>query len=164
MLWLRSLFFAALLPGMVLGVTPVWLVSTGRVGTVELGVWRWLGVPLLAAGGALMVVCIVDFVSRGRGTLAPVDPPRKLVIAGPYRFVRNPMYVAGVGILMGQVLWWQAPGLLVYLALFWLAAHLFVTGYEEPALSARFGAEYLQYRTQVPRWIPRLPRAAAPLH
>lgn len=158
MLWLRSLFFAALLPGMVLGVTPVWLVATGRVPTVDLGVWRWLGVPPLAAGAALMILCIVDFMSRGRGTLAPVDPPTRLVIAGPYRYVRNPMYVAGVCILAGQFLWWQAPGLLVYLAVFWLATHLFVIGYEEPALGARFGAEYLQYREQVPRWVPRPPR------
>jgi protein-S-isoprenylcysteine O-methyltransferase Ste14 len=159
MLRLRALFFAALVPGMVLGVTPVWLVATGRVRTVGLGAWRWAGVPLVAVGGALMIACIVDFMSRGRGTLAPVDPPTRLVIAGPYRYVRNPMYLAGVCILGGQFLWWQAPGLLLYLAGFWLATHLFVVGHEEPSLSARFGAEYLQYRDRVPRWVPRPPRA-----
>jgi protein-S-isoprenylcysteine O-methyltransferase Ste14 len=157
MLWLRALFFAALVPGVVLGWVPAWLVATGRVATADLGPARWLGVPPLGAGAALMLVCIADFMRRGRGTLAPVDPPTRLVTAGPYRWVRNPMYVAGAAILTGEALWWQAPALLAYLALFWSCAHLFVTGYEERALARRFGAEYLQYREAVPRWLPRRP-------
>ena len=161
MLWLRSLFFAALVPGMVLGVIPAWLVRTGRIPTADFGPARWLGLLPLAAGVALMIVCIVDFMSRGRGTLAPVDPPRHLVIAGPYRWVRNPMYVAGVCILIGETSWWEAPGLIAYLAVFWSGAHLFVVGYEEPALTARFGAEYVQYRERVPRWVPHPPRGDA---
>jgi protein-S-isoprenylcysteine O-methyltransferase Ste14 len=155
MLLLRAACFAALLPGMILGAIPRWLVVSGRIRMVPLGPYRWLGIAPFAAGLALMLVCIVDFLSRGRGTLAPVDPPRRLVVAGPYRFVRNPMYVAGLCLLSGESLWWQAPGLLVYLAFFWTAAHLFVIGYEEPALESRFGAEYLQYRSNVPRWLPR---------
>jgi protein-S-isoprenylcysteine O-methyltransferase Ste14 len=159
-IWLRTLLFAVLVPGTVLGLVPWRLLAGGWGGQADVGAARYAGVPLLGAGVALMLWCFLDFARRGRGTPAPLDPPVRLVIAGPYRWVRNPMYVAGVLILLGQAAVWEAPALLAYLGAFWLTTHLFVVGYEERALAARFGAEYQRYREHVPRWIPRRPRAA----
>jgi protein-S-isoprenylcysteine O-methyltransferase Ste14 len=158
MTWLRTLLFALLVPGTVLGAIPYLLTRDGWGGGVELGAARYLGVLLMLPGILLMAACFADFVRRGGGTPAPVDPPRRLVVAGPYRWVRNPMYVGGVTILLGEALLWEAPGLIGYAAAFWLATHLFVVGYEERSLAARFPGEYAAYRREVPRWIPRRPR------
>jgi protein-S-isoprenylcysteine O-methyltransferase Ste14 len=99
---------------------------------------------------------------RGRGTLAPVDPPKRLVAAGLYRWVRNPMYVAVVWTLIGHALWFASGALWIYTALVFAGFHLFVTLYEEPSLERRFGESYLRYREAVPRWIPRSPRGGVP--
>jgi protein-S-isoprenylcysteine O-methyltransferase Ste14 len=158
MLWLRTLVFAVLVPGTVLGLVPAWIVRSGLGGRIELGAARWAGLLPLISGAALMLWCWSDFVTRGRGTPAPIDPPRRLVVAGPYRVVRNPMYVAGVLILVGAALLWETPSLLAYAAVFWLTVHLFVVGYEEPTLARRFGDEYEDYRRRVRRWRPELKR------
>jgi protein-S-isoprenylcysteine O-methyltransferase Ste14 len=103
-----------------------------------------------------MLWCWYEFVTRGRGTPMPIDPPRRLVVVGPYRYVRNPMYVAGLLVLLGQATLYGAVSLLWYAAGFALATHLFVVGYEERTLRRRFGADYDAYRAAVGRWIPRL--------
>jgi protein-S-isoprenylcysteine O-methyltransferase Ste14 len=102
-----------------------------------------------------MMWCWQEFAARGRGTPAPWDAPRRLVVAGPYRHVRNPMYVAAVLFLAGQAATFASTSVLVYAAAFWLASHLFVIGYEEHALARRFGTDYAAYRAAVRRWIPR---------
>jgi protein-S-isoprenylcysteine O-methyltransferase Ste14 len=112
----------------------------------------------VAAGVALMLWCWADFARRGHGTPAPYDPPTRLVVGGPYRVVRNPMYVAGVLFLLGLAIVAGAPGLVAYAGGFWLLTALFVAGYEEPALRRRFGAEYEAYRRDVAAWLPRPPR------
>ncbi|HEU4563136.1 MAG TPA: isoprenylcysteine carboxylmethyltransferase family protein [Gemmatimonadaceae bacterium] len=160
-LWLRTLVFLLVVPCTVLGLVPGWILHTGQGGRVPLGGARWAGLLPLAAGAPLMLRCMADFVARGRGTPAPIDPPRRLVAEGPYRWVRNPMYVAGILIILGEAVLWQAPALLAYAAAFWLATHLCVMGYEEPALARRFGADYARYRREVPRWLPRRPRQDA---
>lgn len=104
-----------------------------------------------------MLWCFWVFIANGRGTPAPFDPPKELVAAGPYRFVRNPMYVAGIITLIGWILWSPSLPLIVAPLLFLGTAHLFVTGYEEPTLRKKFGAAYADYFKRVPRWIPRLP-------
>ncbi|HEU4628797.1 MAG TPA: isoprenylcysteine carboxylmethyltransferase family protein [Gemmatimonadaceae bacterium] len=157
MIWLRLALFALLLPGLALGLGPWWVLRTGWGGRVALGALRLLGWLPLAAGAALMLWCWVAFVRQGHGTPAPYDPPRRLVVQGPYRVVRNPMYVAGLAILLGLAIVTGAPALLAYAGAFWLAAALFVRGYEEPALRRRFGAAYDDYRRRVPGWIPRRP-------
>jgi protein-S-isoprenylcysteine O-methyltransferase Ste14 len=123
----------------------------------------WAGVPGLAAmavGAALAVSCIATFAAVGRGTPAPFDPPRRFVAAGPYRYVRNPMYVGGFLVLAGWALYRQSPSVLL-LAAGWLCLlHLVVVAYEEPTLRGTFGVDYQRYLERVPRWIPR---AAAPL-
>jgi protein-S-isoprenylcysteine O-methyltransferase Ste14 len=160
-LLLRVALFAVLMPGFALGLGPLWMLRSGWGGRVALGPLHALGWIPLAAGVALMLWCWYDFATRGRGTPAPYDPPTRLVTAGPYRVVRNPMYVAGVTFLIGLALVTGAPGLLAYAAAFLAATMLFVLGYEQPALAERFGAEYERYRREVPGWIPALGRRAA---
>jgi protein-S-isoprenylcysteine O-methyltransferase Ste14 len=113
------------------------------------------GIPLILAGAAVLIDCVVKFAVKGKGTLAPIDPPKKLVTGGLYRFVRNPMYVGGLLVLFGQALFFRSSSLLLYALAWWLAAHLFIVLYEEPHLRSVFGADYENYRTAVPRWIPR---------
>jgi protein-S-isoprenylcysteine O-methyltransferase Ste14 len=160
MLALRAVFFTVLLPGTALVWIPRMLAARDAP-RLELGPFRWAGVPLIAAGAAVLLACIVDFVRKGRGTLAPVDPPRKLVAAGLYRFVRNPMYVGVVTALLGEALLFQSRAIAIYAVVAWTIFHLFVVFYEEPRLKELFGAEYEEYRADVPRWLPRL-RAESP--
>jgi len=91
----------------------------------------------------------------GLGTPAPVAPPARLVVSGQYRYVRNPMYVAVVTIVIGEALVLGRAVLLAYAALLWLFFTLFVVLYEEPALAEKFGASYVAYRKNVRRWWPR---------
>ncbi len=100
------------------------------------------GVICVAAGAALLGACIWEFARSGRGTLSPVDPPRELVARGLYRYVRNPMYLAVTMIILGEALWARSMALVGYWATFFVAANLFVIGYEEPNLRRRFGASY----------------------
>jgi len=97
----------------------------------------------------------LDFAQKGKGTPAPVDPPKELVISGLYRYVRNPMYVSVLLIIVGHFLWFGYWNLLVYAGFFLVVAHLFVTLYEEPNLGKRFGSSYENYLKEVPRWLPR---------
>jgi protein-S-isoprenylcysteine O-methyltransferase Ste14 len=117
---------------------------------------RALGIALFAAGGTLALACITTFVTRGEGTPAPFDPPRKFVAAGPYKFVRNPMYIGGCIVLFGFGLYEHSPAILFFALPWLLFAHLFVILYEEPHLRATFGAPYDVYCGSVRRWIPRL--------
>ena len=107
-------------------------------------------------GGSMLVWCIWDFAKRGRGTLAPVDPPRQLVVQGLYRYVRNPMYVGALLALLGQAAFFKSVSLLWYAGAFFVCVHLFVVFYEEPTLARRFGSSYEQYRLTVNRWLPRI--------
>ncbi len=140
------------LPGRVLewsGVTP----PTGRGAAQVAG----LVVGLLGAG--LAAWCILTLSIVGRGTPAPFDPPRRLVVVGPYRWIRNPMYLGAALALAGASLYYQSLALLAYLAGFLLATHLFVLAYEEPTLRRLFGADYEAYCHLVGRWWPRRPGA-----
>jgi protein-S-isoprenylcysteine O-methyltransferase Ste14 len=116
---------------------------------------RVLGLFLIAVGLVPLAVSIRDFAVTGRGTLAPIDPPRKLVRVGLYRHVRNPMYVGVVTALVGESLLFQSRALAIYAVVVWLVFHLFVVLYEEPHLRGTFGPDYDAYREAVPRWIPR---------
>jgi protein-S-isoprenylcysteine O-methyltransferase Ste14 len=115
---------------------------------------RVSGVALMAAGGTLAFACIATFVARGEGTPAPFDPPRKFVAAGPYKFVRNPMYIGGFIVLFGFGLYEQSPAIPLFTLPWLLFAHLFVILYEEPHLRATFGAPYEAYCRSVRRWLP----------
>jgi protein-S-isoprenylcysteine O-methyltransferase Ste14 len=116
---------------------------------------RYLGISLIGIGAAGLLWCIWEFYSQGRGTLAPVDPPKNLVIRGLYRYVRNPMYVSVVTILLGEAIMFRSAAVLIEAGVFFAMAHLFVVMYEEPALRRQFGASYERYSQTVGRWIPR---------
>jgi protein-S-isoprenylcysteine O-methyltransferase Ste14 len=156
MLVLRALFFALLMPGTVVIVIP-WLLLRGQPSRdVRLDLPAVVGSALAIAGAATLLVCIRDFAVSGRGTLAPVDPPRKLVRVGLYRHVRNPMYLGVLLVLVGEALFFESPALGFYAAVLALTFHLFVVLVEEPSLRGSFPSDYERYRTGVPRWIPRL--------
>ena len=119
-------------------------------------VTRAIGVLLILIGLPGLVDSFARFALQGLGTPAPIAPTKNLVVTGLYRYVRNPIYVAVVAIIVGQALLFGVWGLVLLGAVFWLSFHLFVVAYEEPTLQATFGAEYEVYRANVPRWVPRL--------
>lgn len=148
-LLLRNLLFTVLVPGTVAVYLPLLLAGARPPKP---------GLPaalLLAAGGALYAWCVWDFACFGRGTPAPIDAPRRLVVRGPYRVVRNPMYVAVLVVILGQALLFRSRTILLYGAAIAACFTLFVMGYEEPHLRRRFGADYEDYVAHVGRWLPR---------
>jgi len=115
-----------------------------------------IGILTGTIGAVIALWCVVTFVTIGKGTPAPFDPPRRLVIRGPYRFVRNPMYIGAAVALGGAAVYYESIPLLVYICLFLVIAHLFVIVYEEPTLLRTFGPDYEEYCCHVRRWWPRL--------
>ena len=159
-LYVRAVIALAL-PALADVIVPAWLLSLPG-GDIDIGVARFLGLPLLAAGCWLLLDNVfVRFAHEGRGTLAPIDPPRFVVRGGAYRVVRNPMYVANIAIVAGSGSVFQSWLLFVWAAVLFVAFHLFVITYEEPTLYRLFGSEYANYRQTVSRWIPRRPRRRA---
>jgi protein-S-isoprenylcysteine O-methyltransferase Ste14 len=159
-LLLRSLMFALLLPGTVTAVLPAAILASWPAAAVSARDPRtWAAGIAIAIGAAGLVRCIWEFAVRGRGTLAPVDPPTRLVVSGLYRYVRNPMYVSVVTILAGEALLWQSAALAIYAGTFLAITHAFILIHEEPALRNTFGASYTDYTRSVSRWIPRRPHA-----
>src|SRR5262249_29181253 len=119
-------------------------------------VFRLVGVLLIAAGLPILLDSFARFALQGLGTPAPIFPTRHLVVSGLFRYVRNPMYVAVVSLVLGQGLFFGSVRVLEYGIAVWAAFHLFVLIYEEPTLRRTYGAEYEQFCANVPRWIPRL--------
>ena len=142
-------------PGLVVVYVPLWI-TRFRVPPQEPRAQIALAFALILLGLVPLFESIVRFVRVGRGTLVPTAPTQHLVVSGLYRYVRNPMYVGVVASLAGEVLLFRSEGLFIFLASAWLAAHLFVCFYEEPALARRHPRDYPIYLRQVPRWLPRL--------
>jgi protein-S-isoprenylcysteine O-methyltransferase Ste14 len=157
---LRSILWTILLPGVVAGLVPWRFFGLGRIRFDISSPAALLGLLCIAVGAILLAACIVEFARSGRGTLSPVDPPRHLVVRGLYRYVRNPMYLSVTLIILGEALIARSGAIAEYWVFWFLAVNLFVMGYEEPALSHRFGASYDEYRQHVGRWIPRFRRAS----
>jgi protein-S-isoprenylcysteine O-methyltransferase Ste14 len=155
----------------------LWIAARALVyGSGFVGLWAWLayeahlrdvpfgialpewvgpiGVVLMPIGAMLAVACVATFVVRGKGTPAPFDPPREFVASGPYRLVRNPMYIGAFLLLSGYALCAVSFAALLVAFSMLAAAHLFVIFYEEPALERRFGQSYREYRQTTRRWIP----------
>jgi protein-S-isoprenylcysteine O-methyltransferase Ste14 len=128
---------------------------SGIVRPLAVGAAQVAGLVVGASGALLALWCIVTFSVIGRGTPAPFDPPRRLVVVGPYRLVRNPMYVGAGLALAGAALFYESWPLLGYCAVFLLMTHLFVVLVEEPVLRATFGDAYADYCRRVRRWWPR---------
>jgi protein-S-isoprenylcysteine O-methyltransferase Ste14 len=131
------------------------LARAGVTRPAELGVAQVVGCLLTAVGASVALWCIAIFALVGRGTPAPFDPPRRVVSTGPYRHVRNPMYLGAAMALCGGALFYESGALLGYATGFLLLMHAFVVVYEEPALTAAFGDDYKAYCRQVRRWWPR---------
>ncbi len=160
---LRHLLAILLLPFMVVIVVPMWLfnsfvnydtrwvgmTSTTWTGMITGGSFVWIGLMLF-------VLCVNIFALIGQGTLAPWDPTKKLVVYGPYRHVRNPMITSVAMMLIGQAVFWGSWIIGLWAGLFIVINHVYFIFSEEPGLEKRFGESYVNYKANVPRWIPRL--------
>jgi protein-S-isoprenylcysteine O-methyltransferase Ste14 len=157
LVWLgvRSVFWTLLLPGLLAGYVPWRFFGLAKFQLNVGDPYQLMGFASIGIGSALLATCIWEFARSGRGTLAPIDPPRDLVVRGLYRYVRNPMYLSVTVIVLGEALLAQSRALLLYWTVWFLAVNLFVIGYEEPALRRRFGPSYEAYTQRVGRWLPR---------
>ena len=154
---LGSAAFFVVAPFTLAGIVP-WSITGWRFQPPFLGLelTRGIGAIMILAGVPGVVDAFARFALQGLGTPAPIAPPRILVVTGLYRYVRNPIYVAVVAIILGQALLMADWRLIVYGVLLWLFFHLAVVGFEEPSLEQTFGEEYEAFRAAVPRWIPRM--------
>jgi protein-S-isoprenylcysteine O-methyltransferase Ste14 len=158
---LRSLLWTILLPGFFAGYVPWRFFALGRARLDSPA--SLAGLLCIGLGAALLAACILEFARTGRGTLSPVDPPRRLVVRGLYRYVRNPMYLSVTSIVFGEALLTRSAALATYWAIWFLAANLFVIGYEEPTLQRQFGESYDEYTRQVGRWLPKMRSRGTPI-
>ncbi|MBK8191738.1 MAG: isoprenylcysteine carboxylmethyltransferase family protein [Lewinellaceae bacterium] len=144
------MLFTVAIPGTVGIYLPLWI---GRQAARHTGVWNWLAYPLLAAGIAVLLLCVRDFATKGEGTPFPLDPPQNLVTGRLYAFSRNPMYLGVLTTIAGWVLWYSTVLIAGYWLLVFLLFSLFVVKVEEPGLKKQFGSAYEAYCKRVPRWI-----------
>lgn len=160
-LFLRNLIFTVVVPGTVAVYVPLFLFAHREVGWSPSAIG---GAFVVLTGAFIYWLCIRDFASFGRGTPAPLDPPRHLVERGLYRYSRNPMYVGVLTVIFGWAIVWWSAGIALYGIAVGIGFHLFVRLYEEPHLARVFGAPYAQYRARVGRWGPFLPPHVASNH
>ena len=155
----RAVTYAALFIGFVLILLPSRFLAWSGIGApATTGAPQLAGMIMVAIGTAIALSCVFTFVFIGKGTPAPFDPPKKLVVRGPYRFVRNPMYIGAGMTLSGAALFYESLSVFIYTCLFFLITHLFVVLYEEPTLRRTFGSNYEAYFRRVSRWLPRQSR------
>jgi len=154
-LFLRNLVFTLVVPASAGVYVPLLL---ARGSSQKSGVAMLAALVLFVIGAGLYLSSVWNFGARGRGTPLPIDAPKELVIRGPNRHTRNPMYVGLLSALLGWLVLFQTGILAAYLLVGSVAVYLFVIGYEEPHLRELFGAQYDAYKSRVPRWLPRFPR------
>ena len=150
--WLKQIV-SLILPVTVLVIIPAWV---EKHWVLQPGMHFAGGVLLMIAGLSLMAVTIASFVRVGKGTLAPWSPPKKLVVRGPYRYVRNPMIIGVICVLLGEALAFWSRAILMWAGEFFVINIIYFILYEEPGLRARFGEEYSEYKRHVSMWLPRL--------
>jgi len=159
----RAVTYATLFIGFVLVFLPARLLSwSGVTSPPVLGIAQATGMLVGAIGAALALWCVFTFALLGKGTPAPFDPPRKLILRGPYKVMRNPMYLGAAIALAGAASFYESAALAGYALAFLVMTHAFVVWYEEPTLRGTFGAEYDAYCSQVRRWWPRLRHGMGP--
>lgn len=154
-LFIRNLFFTILQPGLVAGLIPFWI-SGFKINSIFDDVWQlhhYVGTAFFSIGLIIMFWCIINFAIKGKGTLSPLDPTKKLVVAGLYHFSRNPMYVGVILMLIGEAIFFQSIGLWIYSIMVFIAFNIFTILVEEPRLRKDFGEEYERYCEKVRRWI-----------
>jgi len=150
----RNLVFTIVVPGLG-GAWLPWRILA-RDGSAAASAWA--AVPVIAAGVVLYAWCVWNFAAVGRGTPGPWDAPSRVVATGPYRWVRNPIYIAALLVVAGEAWLFTSLPLLAYAAAMAVCFQVFVVGYEERVLRRRFGHAYAEYQSTVGRWIPRAPR------
>ena len=155
---IKNLLFTLVVPGTVAVYIPLLLVQ-GRPWVA--GPRLAIAVAVFALGTAIYVRCVWDFAVFGRGTPAPIDAPKRLIVRGLYRYTRNPMYVGVLTVIVGWALIFQVAALAVYALAVATCFHLFIILYEERRLRRDFGIEYEDYCARVRRWLPRVSRPAA---
>ena len=153
---IRNVVFTFVVPGTGAVLVPLWILKRNPASATA-----WLALVPIALGVALYVWCVWVFAVVGRGTPGPWDAPRHLVDVGPYRWVRNPIYIGALAVILGEAWLFTSAALLVYAGEAAIVCHVFVIGYEERTLSRRFRESYAAYRLSVPRWLPRPPRSHA---
>jgi protein-S-isoprenylcysteine O-methyltransferase Ste14 len=158
LLLLKNLLFTVLVPGTVAVYLPL-LIVQGR--TAASGLLFAVGIALLLLGGAIYAACVWDFARFGRGTPAPIDAPKHLVVRGLYRRTRNPMYVGVLTVILGWAALFHSAALVLHALVVATCFQLFIVLYEEPHLAQEFGDEYAAYRARVGRWLLRFPRQSA---
>jgi protein-S-isoprenylcysteine O-methyltransferase Ste14 len=152
-LLVRNLLFTLVVPGAGAVLLPRWVLARFDSAAAPTS---WPAVAVIVVGIALYFWCLSLFAVVGRGTPGPWDAPRRFVAVGPYRWVRNPIYIAALLVVLGEAWLFLSLPLLLYSATMALLCHLFVIAYEERTLRRRFGDAYVEYLRTVPRWIPRL--------
>jgi len=153
-LFVRNLLFTIVVPGAGAVWLPSWVLARFDPTAVAA---TWPAVAVIVLGAALYLWCVWEFAAGGRGTPGPWDAPRRVVATGPYRWVRNPIYLGALLVVLGEAWLFLSLPLLLYAAAMAVVFHLFVIGYEEPTLRRRFGDAYLEYRQEAARWLPRPP-------
>ncbi|RWD07474.1 MAG: isoprenylcysteine carboxylmethyltransferase family protein [Mesorhizobium sp.] len=151
-----SALFLVVAPGVVAGLAPFLLTNRYQLPLSTVPAFVPVGWVLVVGATAMLLHAFTRFALEGLGTPAPVAPTERLVVSGIYRYVRNPMYVAVLSIILGQALLFSSWTLVAYGAVVGAAMVSFVRLYEEPTLARRYGAEYEAYRRAVPGWLPRL--------
>lgn len=156
---LKTLLFTILVPGTVTILVPGLLLSSpwNRFPLAG-GIFRYAGLAFAFLGALIYLRCAREFAFAGKGTPAPIDPPKKLVAKGLYRYTRNPMYLGVLGVILGEALWFESLLLAGYGVLLFSGFHLFIVFYEEPALRRKFEEAYQRYCEATPRWLFRTKR------
>ncbi len=151
-LFLKNLLFTVIVPGSVAFYVPLLMVCDQPRGSA---IGLVVSCALLVAGGIIYIWCVWDFATFGRGTPAPIDAPKQLVVRGLYRYTRNPMYLGILTVILGWAIFFNSFNLVFYAVCVGGCLHLFVVFYEEPHLQKTFGHTYDQYHAEVRRWLPR---------
>ena len=152
---LKTLLWSVFVPGTLTTLVPYLILRLSAEGfSFNLSVFRYVGIIPILLGALIYFWCAWDFTFVGKGTPAPFDAPKKVVATGVYRFIRNPMYVACVSVLIGEALFFESAALLIYAFVLFLVFHIWILIYEEPTLRKNFGASYEEYCREVSRWLP----------
>ena len=156
---LLTVLATILVPGLAVAAVPYWILQLTRPESApQEGVMGGILTALALLGAGMVVWVSVTFVTKGKGTPIPIQPPRAFIAEGLYRFVRNPMYLGVLLILFAEAIFFHSAWILLYAAMLGLALHSFAILLEEPQLERRFGDAYRDYRAQTPRWLPRRPK------
>jgi protein-S-isoprenylcysteine O-methyltransferase Ste14 len=152
---LKNIIFTIFVPGSITILIPYWILTRNFVvAPSQWGMLQYLALLPALLGVSVYSRCVWDFASVGRGTPAPIDPPKVLVVRGLYQYVRNPIYLGVLFVLLGEAVFFESRVLLRYAIGVFVMFHLFVIVYEEPSLRHKFGESYERYCRSVRRWIP----------